>query len=75
MQGATAFRRERGGGQDRRADDLGEFLQAAGEVDRRTDDREVQPVARADIAELDLAPMQPDAESKRRLPPSPVPRP
>src|SRR5918994_314424 len=66
MQRAAAFRCEGGGGQDRRADELRQLLQAAGDVDRRADHGEIQAIARADVAELDLAPMQSYAEGERR---------
>lgn len=50
------------------AEPLGQTFEPAGEVDRRADRGEIQPVGSPDVAENDLAEMEADADPDLRPP-------
>jgi hypothetical protein len=52
---------------DRLAEHLGRILDAAHQIDRGADHREIEPVGGADIAVMDGADMQRDDDVERRL--------
>src|SRR3954454_18400635 len=53
-----AFSCEITGGQDRSLELSGQFFDASGQIHRRADAREIQPIAAADISVQDLAQMK-----------------